>query len=198
MKRTAPLLAPEIKKNNLSDSNNEVILSVPPHPPPPTPHHLPIPLVPPAPRRPQEIDIDRIIPKRPPPPPPRLLKAEIDLLPKRSVPPLPSMPPLPPSLMLPSAVNIRPTQERLSTGLLSFNIIKQILDGVISERDFEEIKMEEMFSRLPQNVYVHDNDWLDAFSILEIKSFFLPFKSNEEFYGTEINRLKSEIGEFFC
>jgi hypothetical protein len=84
---------------------------------------------------------------------------------------------------------------RISTDLLSFKDIKSILNPQIGDYDFENEKLEKLLLQLPKNKYFFTTDWVNAFSLGEIKRYFFHELKLEEVKGHKIEELKKRIGE---
>lgn len=81
---------------------------------------------------------------------------------------------------------------KLPIEMLSFNDIKQIL-GKVYDKDFENEKLVKLFDKLPKNEYSYSSDWLDAFSLSEIRSNFYP--DTGDLYTITLEQLKEKIGK---
>ena len=144
---------------------------------------------------------------RPPPPPPPSLLIPPPLPPPPLPPSLPPSvpptvpqslpPPLPPPLVThqsematayPADANAR-----ILSDTLSFNDIKQILNTKIDDVEFENEKLENLFKKLPKNRYLYFNDWINAFSITEIRINF--YKDVDDLYMITIEQLKDRISK---
>ena len=84
---------------------------------------------------------------------------------------------------------------RISADLLSFKDIKSLLFQPISDHDFEKEKLEKLLLQLPKNKYFFTTDWINAFSIGEIKRYFFHELKLEEINNFKIEELKKRIGK---
>ena len=147
-----------------------------------------------------------IKPKRPPPPPPTQIEdenliygnvlMETPTLPKN--PPLPKHSPTVRSSVAQQALvsqDIFQIDKRLSTDKLSLNDVKRILVGKFSDYEFENEKLEKILIRLPRSEYLYYNDWLNAFSIKEIRINF--YTNVDDLYILTIEDLKKRISKVY-
>lgn len=64
----------------------------------------------------------------------------------------------------------------------------------IKEDDFELMKLNEIFSKLPKNQYKYQHEWIYAFSISEIK-LLVKFDDNE-LYQMKLDTIKLLISNY--
>ena len=197
-----PILPDQVVKNNASESikknfNNNWSQSalLPPPPPPPPPI---------SPKGQNNSAVLDIKPKRPPPPRPIQVEDEnliygnvLDIQPDRAErPPLPKNPPPVRSSQVQHYLAFQETVEfdkRLSSDKLSLNDVKRILYGKFNDYEFENEKLEKILIKLPKTEYLYFNDWLNAFSIKEIRVNF--YTNTDDLYIITIEELKNRIGK---